>query len=127
MPAVQNEIVYLVSTPRPTPAPIPSHQRESSELSRRTTQYAVTTHHRKSKETYWKRLATTTEDGVVVAARAASTCAQRPPPIARAIRPTSTSTIPCTSTAKKRSPFREGPKRERATRPMNGVAGGYAT
>ena len=45
-PTAKNAIVYFVSSPIPIHAPIPNHQRPSSELISRITQYSASTHHK---------------------------------------------------------------------------------
>ena len=48
---VEDDGVF-VSRPRPMAAPMASHQRGFSDLSRRMVKYAISTHQRKSKEVY---------------------------------------------------------------------------
>src|ERR1035441_3008868 len=52
-PAMKKTIEYFVSRPKPTTAPMPSHQRGFSVLSKRIVNQAISTHHRKSKDVYW--------------------------------------------------------------------------
>ena len=73
IPAMKNTMEYLVSRPRPTTAPMASHQRGFSDLSRRMVKYAISTHHRKSKEVYWNSVPLKSGSGESATARAAVT------------------------------------------------------
>lgn len=52
IPAMKKMMEYLVSRPSPTAAPIASHQRGFSVLSRRMVNHATSTHHKKANEVY---------------------------------------------------------------------------
>ena len=62
--------------------------------------------------------------GEIAAAIAATIWAGRRPPRSRAINPVRTKTAPIASAAGSRTRDSDGPKRVRASRPMNGVRGG---
>ena len=65
--------------------------------------------------------------GAIAAARVATTWARRVPPRSRAVRPTRTIDALCATAEKNRTPTSDGPNSSRASRPMKGVSGGYAT
>src|SRR5215469_18560449 len=56
-PATKKTTEYLVISPNPIAAPIASHQRGSSVLSRRMVNQQTSTHQRNEKEVYWNSVA----------------------------------------------------------------------